>query len=271
LVNFASDQLKCSLVQNHERQDSINYVMSRVDGTPVEEIEIGQQDWEHRYPKEKKFFNWKFLDHTPDMKAKVQLRAIQEAFNSVQKVTALTLDYEKDVNKKTDLTVEWVEEIETFDNKLSVLAHAYLYYPNSKKNGVMEFNDAPESKWYFTALGWPVPAYLVDPKNFYKGQRDAFNRLIMRASQPTVKIGIHELCHNLGLRHDLINKASMMYPSVSRSYIGDKIIKPTFYLDNITTIPRLTESYGSSHILQRWLDRWRGRRTRASTYTRYNK
>lgn len=100
MTRFPSDQLRCSLVQDHSKRNSINYVLSRADGTIPEDIEIGQDDWTHRYPKEKKFFNWKFLDHTPDMKAKVQLRAIQEAFNSVQKITELTFDYEKDVNKK---------------------------------------------------------------------------------------------------------------------------------------------------------------------------
>lgn len=268
---FPSDQLRCSLVQDNSKTNSINYVMSRADGTlltPQEEINIGQEDWTQRYPKEKKFFSWKFLDHTPDMRAKVQLRAMQEAYNSVQKVTGLTLDYEKDVNKKTDLTTEWLENIDDFSG-LSVLAHAWLYAKSSPKNGVMEFNDSPESKWYFTPLGWPVPAYLVDPINYFKGQKDKFGNLVMLASQPVVKIAIHELIHNLGFRHDLINKASMMYPTVSRSYIGGKIIKPTFYLDSITTIPRLTESYGSSGIIERTLDRWRGRRTRESTYTRY--
>jgi len=268
---FPSDQLRCSLVRDNFKTNSINYVMSRADGTlltPQEEIEIGQEDWTQRYPKEKKFFSWKFLDHTPDMRAKVQLRAMQEAYNSVQKVTGLTLDYEKDVNVKTDMTTEWLENIEEFSG-LSVLAHAWLYAKNSPKNGVMEFNDSKESKWYFTPLGWPVPAYLVDPINYFKGQKDKFGNLVMLASQPVVKIGIHELIHNLGFRHDLINKASMMYPSVSRSYVGGKIIKKTFYLDSITTIPRLTESYGSSNIFQRWLNRWRDRRTRESTYTRY--
>lgn len=265
---FSSDQLRCSLVQDISKNDSINYVLSRLDGTILDEIEIGQKDWENKYPKEKKFFSWKFLDHTPDMRAKVQLRAMQEAYNSVQKVTGLTFDYEKDVNKKTDMTTEWLENIEDFSG-LAVLAHAYLYYPNSKKNGVMEFNDSPESKWYFTPLGWPVEAYLVDPINYFKGQKDKFGNLVMLASQPTVKIAIHELIHNLGFRHDLINRASMMYPSVSRSYSRGKIIKETFHLDKITTIPRLTESYGSSNIVDRLLDRWRSRRTRESTYRRY--
>ncbi len=269
MTGFGSDQLRCSLVQDHSKHESISYVLSRLDGTIPEEIEIGQEDWKYRYPKEKKFFSWKFVDHTPDMKGIVQLRAMQEAFNSVQKITSLTIDFEKNNRKKTDITVEWVEKIETFDNKLSVLAHAYLFAPGSKKNGVMEFNDSPQSKWHFTALGWPVPAYFVDAINYVKGQKDKFGNLVMLASQSVVKIGMHELGHIFGLSHDLINKLSMMYPSVSQSYIGGKIIKPTFYWDSVTSIPRFTESYGSSHIIPQHLYRWRGRRTRESTYTRY--
>lgn len=269
MTRFPSDQLRCSLVQDHSKRNSINYVLTRADGTIPEEVEIGQEDWKYRYPEEKKFFNWKFLDHTPDMKAKVQIRAIQEAFNSVQKIIELTFDYEKDVNKKTDLTIEWLENIEKFDNKLSVLAHAWLYAKGSRKNGVMEFNDSKESKWYFTALGWPVPAYLVDPVNFRKGQTDSKGNLITRGSQSTVKIAMHELGHILGLRHDLINRGTMMYPSISRSYREGKVIKESFYWDKVTSIPRLTESYGSSFMIDEHLSRWRGRRTRESTYRRY--
>ena len=265
---FGSDQLRCSLVQDNSKSDSINYVMSRADGTILDEIDIGQEEWPHSYPKDKKFFSWKFLDHTSDMRAKVQLRAMQEAFNSVQKITALTIDYQKDINKKTDITIEWLEDIEAFDNGLFVLAHAWLVFPNSKKNGVIEFNDSPESKWYFTPLGWRVPAYLVDDKKFFKGQTDSRGNLITRASQSSVKICMHEFGHIVGLRHDLINKTSMMYPSVSRSYTGNQIIKKSFYWDKVSSIPRLTERYGSSNILQRTLDRWRDRRTRESTYKR---
>ncbi len=270
MVNFSSDQLRCSLVQDHSRHDSINYILSRADNTLVKEVDIGGEEWPYSYPKDKKFFNWKFLDPTPDMKAKVHLRAMQEAFNAVQQVTSLTLDYEMDDSKKTDITIEWLEDIEAFDRKLSVLAHAWLVFPNSPKNRVMEFNDSVQSKWYFTPLGWNVPAYLVDPTNYFKRQKDPrTGKLLMLASQPTTKITIHELCHILGLRHDTVNRASMMYHSVSRSYIGGKIIKKSFHLDKVSTISRLTGRYGTSGIIDRMLGRWQGRRTRESTYRRY--
>jgi len=267
---FPSDQLRCSLVQDHPKNDVIKYILSRADGTIPEEVEIGQKDWPYRYPKEKKFFDWKFIDHTPDMRDKIQRVAAQEAFNSIQKLTKLKIDYEKDNTKKTDFTIEWLENINEFSGK-SVLAHAWLYYPNSTKNGTIEFNDSLESKWYFTPLGWPVPAYLVDPFHYNPGQTYSNGQLVMLSSQPLVKITMHEFGHVLGLRHDIINRSSMMYPSISHSYINGKIQKKTFYWDSITSVPRLTESYGSSHIIPRTLDRWRGRRTRESTYKRYFK
>jgi len=270
MSNFSSDQVRCSLVQDHSKNNSINYILTRADGTIVNEINIGQEEWKYRYPPEKKLFSWKFIDHTPDMRIKVQLRAFQEAFNSIEKVTKLKIDFQKDYTKQTDITVEWLESIESFDNKLSVLAHAWLYSPNSRKNGVMEFNDSPESKWFFTPLGWPVPAYRVDNVNYHKGQTDPrTGKLVMLASQPTVKIVMHEFGHVLGLRHDLIHKDSMMFPSVSRTYKNNKVIKKIFYWDSVSSIPRLTQDYGTAGILARIMDRWRSRRVRESTYKRY--
>lgn len=270
MVKFGSDQIRCSLVQNHKLGDAIHYVLSRLDGTVVDELDIGQEDWPHKWPKSKKRFTWKFIDHTPDMRFKVQKAAFQNAFNSVEKLTKLDIDFEKNSNIKTDITVEWLEDLEEFDNKVSVLAHAYLYHPNSKKNGVMEFNDSPESNWYFTPLGWPVEAYLVDNKNYKKGQKDKNGNLVMLSSQPTVEISMHELGHILLGRHDVLHPESMMYPYVKPGYIGDKLNKEAFYWDNTTSIPRMTRHFGSSNIFSHHLARWRGRRIRESTYRRYD-
>jgi len=270
MTGFSSDQIRCSLLQDHAKKDSINYSLTRLDGTIVDEVDIGQEEWPYHWPKSKKFFSWKFLDHTPDMRFKVQRTAFQTAFNSVEKLTKLKIDFEKNSNLKTDITVEWKEDIATFNDKLSVLAHAYLYYPNSKKNGVMEFNDSPQSKWYFTALGWPVEAYLVDPVHFTKGQIDPrTGGFVTRASQPTVEIAMHELGHLLFGRHDLLHPESLMAPYVKPGYIGGKLNQKAFYWDDITSIPRMTKAFGSSGILHRLLARWRARRTRESTYRRY--
>lgn len=243
--------------------------MTRLDGTVVDEVDIGQEKWPYRWPKSKKCFTWKFLDHTPDMRFKVQKAAFQSAFNSVEKLTKLDIDFEKNKYIKTDITVEWLEDIESFDNKLSVLAHAYLYYPNSKKNGVMEFNDSPQSNWYFTPLGWPVEAYLVDPVHYTKGQRHNNGNLVMLASQPTVQISMHELGHILFGRHDLLHSESLMAPYVKSGYIAGKLNKKAFYWDSVSSIPRLNEAFGKSNIFSRTLARWRGRRVRESTYKRY--
>jgi hypothetical protein len=134
-------------------------------------------------------------------------------FNSVEKITSLDIDYQKNNSIKTDFTIAFLKDLHTFDDKLSVLAHAYFYFPNSTKNGVIEFNDSSDSKWYFTPLGWPVPAYLVDPIHFKKGQLDPRNNtLLTRVSQPTIGIGMHELRHSFGCRHDLKDSDSLMHP-----------------------------------------------------------
>ncbi len=43
MIVFGSDQLSCSLVQNHSHHNSINYVLSRLDGTILNEIGIGEE------------------------------------------------------------------------------------------------------------------------------------------------------------------------------------------------------------------------------------
>ncbi len=269
MTGFGSDQLRCSLVQDHTKNNSINYTLSRLDGTILDEIDIGQKAWPHQWPKTKKYFSWKFLDHTPDMRFMVQKTAFQTAFNSVEKLTKLKIDFQKDSTKKTDITIQWREDIETFDNKLSVLAHAYLYYPNSTKNGVMEFNDSPQSKWYFTPLGWPVEAHLVNPTQHTKGEKDSTGNLLLLNSQPTVQIAMHELGHILFGRHDLLHSDSLMAPFVKPGYIKGKINKKAFYWDSITSIPRMHDAFGSSNILTRILARWRARRIREETYRRF--
>ena len=268
MAKFGSDQLKCSLVQNL-KDKSINYVLSTLDGSPVEEIDIGQDDWPYHWPKDKQQFFWKFIDHTPDMRADVQRVAFQEAFNSIQKLTKLAIDYEKDSTKNTDITVEWKEDIDTFDGQFGVLAHAYLYYPGSDYNGVMEFNDSIESNWHFTPLGEFVEAYHVDPANYLPGSENNDGGPAMLESQPVISIAMHELGHILFGHHDLINENSLMYPYAQPGYIDGVINRTAFCWDDITSIPRMRALFGTSGISDSHLERWRKRRMNESTYRRY--
>ena len=269
---FGSDQVKCSLIQKSKKKiadpDNTKYVFATLDNEVIDEIDIGGIEWPHHWPTGKKHFTWRFIDHTPDMRAKVQRRVFQAAFNSFQTLTKLKLDYVKRTNIKADCTVSWREDIETFSGK-SVLAHAYLYYPNSTNNGKIEFNDSPESKWHFSPFGEPVEAYLVDPVNFSRGDKDLGDILTKRASQPTIQIAMHEIFHSLVGRHDLQNRhTSLMGPYVKPGWSNGKMIKKNLYWDNVSSIPRMQARFGKSGILARHLARWRAYRTNTSHYYR---
>jgi len=267
----SSDQIKCSLVQEVAKTiKPCKFLLTHKDGLQVsaEEIDIGQTEWPYKIPKDKWNLTWKFIDHTPDMSIKRQIVGFQTAFNSIEKVSKLKIDYQKDLLQKTDVTVEWLEDIESFNNKLSVLAHAYFWSPNGSKNGVMEFNDSPNSKSYFTPLGWPVPAYLVDNVNFKPGDKNSNGTLIMRASQPTTEITMHEFGHVAGLQHDLIHQNALMYPYVHNGYIGDEVNKQAFEWQ-LADVERWHFHYEDPGISQSELFRWRDYRTLRTLYERY--
>ncbi len=261
-MHGASDQLKCSLILKDTKTQKTAYELSYLDNEP---IDIGQEEWKYKMPVGHK--TWKFLSHTPDMqRISMQRRAFQTAFNSLEKITKFDIDYEKR-NVKTDFTVDWLTDLSVFGGRLSVLAHAYFFMPNGRKNGVIEFNDSPESKWYFTPLGWPVEAYLVDNVHFTKGQKDSSGNLIMRGSQPATEIGMHELGHSVGLRHDLLDKLALMYPYVKPGYIRNKINKNAFIWQK-SDMQRFQHYFGKGKYSLRQIDRWRARRVLRHIYER---
>ena len=276
---FSSDQLVCKLVADPLDVDISNrfntnlktkYLLEYADGTPADLIDIGSDPWKYKMPLKDKW-TWKFLSYSPDMPSqKLHRITFQEAFNSIEYIIPQKIDYEFDPTKKTDYTIEFLEDISVFDHQLTVLAHAWLYAPNSSKSGVVQFNDSPESKWYFTPLGWPVEAYLVDGVNFKKGDRNKDGSLVTRASQPALQIGMHEVRHATGERHDTVDPNSLMAPYVKRgwNYLKDEVIPESFQWTD-KDIALLEEDFGKRNFLMRHLNRRRARRIYRGLYERY--
>ena len=93
-MNGASDQIKCSLVLLDQQSQQTAFQLSYLDGEAVSDIDIGQEEWKYKMPVGHK--TWKFLNNTPDMeKIKMQIRTFATAFNSVEKLTNMDIDYEK--------------------------------------------------------------------------------------------------------------------------------------------------------------------------------
>lgn len=262
---FGSDQIKCSfVVDGHSK---FGYELSHLDNEPVDEIDIGQVPWPHNWPEDKKYFSWNFIDHTPDMHASEQIKMAQVAYNSVEKICGLKIEYRPDL-PRADLRTEWEEDIGTFGEK-QVLAHAFLVFPQSDRNGLIQWNDSLEAGHYFTPLGWDVPAHLVDPVNHYPGEVDADGKLVMKPTQPAVHIQMHEIGHNLIGRHDILNWESTMYPTAKRGYLNGRLRKETFWWDAKTSIPRFQSQFGFPPVWS-WdrLARWRAYRTLRHIYER---
>lgn len=270
-----SDQLICKLTIPpseiakqlvSSRPPRLTHELERLDGTKVP-IEIGQQPYSYTMPN-KPLWTWNFQSYSPDLPSQKQHRAVfQEAFRSIEKIIPQKISYEK-TNKKTDFTIHFSDDISVFNNKKSTLAQAYLFYPNSDFNGVIEFNDSPEAKYYFTPLGWPVPAYLVDPINFKKGDKNPNGTPIMRASQPLLQIAMHEIRHATGERHDIIDPKSIMAPYTKKGWINNNVIPESFQWTN-KDISLLEEDFGRRNLLIRHLYRWRSRKINRSLYERY--
>jgi len=183
------------------------YMLEYSDGSGVakdaenDDIDIGQDAWRYKY--EKKVLTWKLLNESADFVRKDYLyRAFTVCFRAIGLRCKLKIRRERDETKSTDITIEFTSDLSVFDNRKSVLAQAYLYYPNSRFNGIQQWND----NHYFTVFGDPVSAHLVDPDNY---PRDTTVKL---KSFPLLHIALHETMHTLGFRHDLIEKDAIMYP-----------------------------------------------------------
>jgi len=244
---MSKEVIKCLLLSEPEKTGLSNkFVLEYLDGSPVpvEEIDIGQAPYPYRYPALKKEFSWKFVNHTDDIAVDQLIRGAQASMNSIQIITGLDIDYERNPNKKTDITKEFFNTQNDLDSvfggRSGVLAQAYLYAPNSSFNGVQQYNDFSH---LFTILGWPV--------RMLNGNA--------RRSQPFMEIDMHETGHTFGLRHDLIEKASMMFPYVAPGYRFEgtewKVVKDSFAWIKKDR-DRWHQGYGSGGVSERHRIRW---------------
>ena len=71
---------------------------------------------------------------------------------------------------------------------------------------------------------------------------------------PLVPILIHEFGHSLGLRQDVVESSSIMYPSFNLGRKKNKLHE--------NDIRRIQERYGERKISQRIIDYFRNRRDR---------
>jgi len=158
-----NDIMLCRLLSDGDKE----FMMEYSDGSGVpkdgenDDLDIGQDRWRYKY--EKKILTWKLLNETADFeRVRYLYRAFTVCFRAIGLRCKLKFRRERDISVDTDITIEFTHDLSVFDNRPSVLAQAYLYYPNSRFNGIQQWND----NHYFTTFGDDVNAHTIDPVNY---------------------------------------------------------------------------------------------------------
>jgi hypothetical protein len=267
--------IKCSYVLRNslspDTEPEIKIEFEHLDGSPVssnEEVDIGGPEWEHAIPHSNTPLKWKLENYTPDiLDTYWTRRAFATMFRSIgliipQKFKAVTQN-----DENAFFNIRFTDDLSVFDDRPGVLAHAYLYHPQNdpKYNGLMEWND----NHFFTPFGDTLPAYLVDPDHFTEGEKKANGAIKTLATQPLLQIGMHELDHNFGLRHDTNSPESLMYPFVKRGVqtivMGDivqNIIIKEHFQRTEDDLQRYENKYGRRNLVTRKFNHMRSRRVR---------
>jgi len=261
------DTIRCALLDPESlKQGEDHFQFQHIDGSPMspnELVDIGQNPWGHKYPASKTNFLWKLENYSPDIQNQYwQRRCFATMFRTVGLIIPRRYRSVRQNTDMADFNIRFVDDIDVFGGKLSVLAHAYLFHPNNPPgiNGLMEFNDSPESKHMFTPFGDTLEAYLVDNINYSKGDKRPDGTLKMLGTQPLLGIGMHELKHNKGYRHNLLESDSLMYPYVKRGYSSDGTINKGAFTWTESDMNRWEEGYGRRRFA--WLHHMRARRLR---------
>ena len=261
-------QLKEKLQPNKEPKINIHLEYASGDPVSENEIDIGQDPWAHKIPLSLSPLIWKLENYTPDIPSMYwQRRAFVTMFRSIGLVIPMKYESARSNSQLAFFNIRFTDDLDVFDGREGVLAHAYLYHPSNLAlyNGLMEWND----NHMFTPFGETLPAWLVDPVNFTEDEKWASGDLKVLATQPLLEIGMHELKHNHGYRHNLLTKSSLMYPfvkkgvnsSVSGDVITNTIIKESFQWTE-GDLQRWEDGYGRRQLGLGRLNHMRARRVR---------
>lgn len=205
-------QHKCELTQL--KSDSLKF---------TENIE-GIDEWPHSWPDGE--ISYRLNNLTGDIsKESHQKRAVTVSLRAWQlRINKLKFRRERNPDVSVDFDASF-EPLSHFDNNKGILAHAY--FPGQGEiSGDCHIND--EWDWVTSSK---------------------FQTL---SKPPLIPILIHEFGHSLGLVHDTVDAASIMYPSFN---LGEK--KNTLGLRDIQ---RIQERYGVRNLRKRILDYFRKRR-----------
>lgn len=215
------DPVKCSLIlDDPKKPQETHYEMEYESGDVVsanelDPVDIGRDAWPYKIPASTNPITWKFVNRSNDILAYHQRKAINVAFRTIGWLIPRRYRYIHDQTRHTFFTHRFTHNLSVFNDRVNILAQAYLFQPRSTKNGVIEWND----NHFFTPFGDTLPAYLVDPDHFTEGERWASGDLKTLATQPFLEINMHEIKHGHGYYHDENSRESLMYPMVKPGYI----------------------------------------------------
>lgn len=207
----------------HRCRATVNSVGERIEfhtqPTPIIE------EWPYSWPDGE--ISYRLNNFTKDIDSeKLQLRAVTVALRVWQlRINKIKFRRERNPDVNVDFQVSFQPQ-EKFSSE-GVLAHAW-FPGQGEVSGDVEIND----NW-----DWVTHSALQDIGH-----------------PPIVPILIHEFGHSLGLRHDLTESDSIMYPSFN---LGRK--KNSLHQNDIT---RIQSRYGERTLSQRLIDYFKNRRDR---------
>jgi len=252
--------LKCQLLYSKEGLLQERYRMVNEKGKEEAETpgtDIGQEPWPYKIPEIMEELPWTLINHTPDIVSEyIQQRVFAVAFRSIGLLIKKRYRYVDNIDDAF-FKIEFTHDRSVFgSNASNVLAQAYLYHPNSSFNGVIQFND----NYYFTPLGKPTSAHLVDPTNY-----PDINTIVKLQTQPTLEIGMHEIKHSHGYRHDLLRQDSLLYPFVKPGYLNGEV-NPEAFMWIDTDVDRWQEGYEARSLRPFWINYFQQRRIKGLDY-----